>query len=155
MSKPENPALFRLVIHGDGLIDHGTTMSLRDLFAAFALAGEMAYRGPDSATLEIDTVARKAYQLADAMLAEREEEEFAAEAQDQTEEVVVDEPEWQDDEERLAAQGHCKDLAFRLKGMLREMPYGLAKDAFGVAQELYDALPGGSDEVYHLESVGR
>lgn len=67
MSKPDNPALFALEIK-NGCVSHSTTISLRDLFAAFALAGQLA---------EGDTVdpAKWAYRYADQMLAEREKTE--------------------------------------------------------------------------------
>ena len=46
-------------------------MTLRDYFAAKALATVPAYSGEDVATWESSDFARHAYQIADAMLAER------------------------------------------------------------------------------------
>ena len=64
MSKPKNPDLF------DGGIDGACTdVTLRDLFAAFALAGLL---GRDEKYLDTLACSRAAYAAADYMLAERE-----------------------------------------------------------------------------------
>lgn len=71
MSKPENPELLHTEFYGDGHEAYWCTVTLRDLFAAAAAAGEMAYSGAEASTLETSTVARKAYEIADAMLEAR------------------------------------------------------------------------------------
>ena len=70
MSKPENPRLFDLTDLGvrDGYIAIGTNMTLRDLFAAFALAGLLS---DHTMRAEPKDFAEWAYVDADAMLAER------------------------------------------------------------------------------------
>ena len=79
MSGPENPLLFdrRLLISKNGEIQPiavQSQVSLRDLFAAFALAGMVMRRcrpdAGDSYPYSYD--AQDAYEAADAMLAERE-----------------------------------------------------------------------------------
>ena len=68
MSTPSNPQLFPWMKDGD------TPVTLRDLFAAFALAGlyasEAVEGGPDYSW---ESVAKNAYGTADAMLKRREE----------------------------------------------------------------------------------
>ena len=68
MTKPKNPPLFDIMETQD--IVYATSITLRDLFAAFALAGI------DTEALDPDKpqghTARIAYAVADAMLAERE-----------------------------------------------------------------------------------
>lgn len=78
MSKPENPPLFWLEFQRQSLDEppsyHPVTdIGLRDLFAAAALAGMNACStiAPDFIENE-EEVAGRCYEMADAMLAERE-----------------------------------------------------------------------------------
>ena len=65
-------------------------------------------------------------------------------------ETKVDEPEWVDDEARLAAQAECKDMAYKLSNLLEGMRehqiLGAIKDVAALAERLYSALPDGSGE---------
>lgn len=65
MSAPENPSAFPFVIEANGLRRYASGMTLRDYFAAQALAGCMARDNGAVIT------ACALYQIADAMLAER------------------------------------------------------------------------------------
>ena len=63
--------------YGIGPVDGMAGMSLRDWFAGQALAGWLASYGPDAGHPanrpgSRETVARQAYEIADAMIAERE-----------------------------------------------------------------------------------
>ena len=71
MSEPKNPVLFN---SGSAELTDGECITLRDLFAAFALAGMLSHskQSPREATEHKDGIAQPAYQFADAMLAERE-----------------------------------------------------------------------------------
>ncbi|MBZ5588131.1 MAG: hypothetical protein LAO05_06170 [Acidobacteriia bacterium] len=66
-AKPANPPLFDTMEIQDTI--YVTSVTLRDLFAAFALAGLAAYRGNIGSWGDY---AAEAYTFADAMLAERE-----------------------------------------------------------------------------------
>lgn len=71
MSKPDGGQAFPMHERDDGLCG----MSLRDYFAAKALAGMLAaYSGPDCTFPEQHMAARRAYEYADAMLKAREAE---------------------------------------------------------------------------------
>ena len=70
MSEPKNPPLFaRVHTHGGTVQEYSTDITLRDLFAAFTLAGLNANPVID---INSETSAKIAYEDADAMLAERE-----------------------------------------------------------------------------------
>ncbi len=75
MSEPENPPLLCCeVIPDRNAVSVYTDISLRDLFAAFALAGMLAHskQDPIEAITEPIGLAAPAYRFASAMLAERE-----------------------------------------------------------------------------------
>lgn len=61
MDKPDNPPLYA------GM----TKLELRDLFAAFALAGLMAARAFAAPSGDEDGLSQASYEVADAMLKER------------------------------------------------------------------------------------
>jgi hypothetical protein len=69
MSKPENPFAFPLAVPGDCMVQPTDGMTLRDWFAGQALVGICAHQ--DSWGCTVNEIAPQAYQLADAMLAER------------------------------------------------------------------------------------
>ncbi len=69
--RPDNPKLFQWARLGD--VERGETdITLRDFFAAAALAG-LRTNDPGDTTYEVD--AQDAYRSADAMLQEREKRE--------------------------------------------------------------------------------
>ena len=82
MSKPSNPSIhpeallesyvvYDGEVPGEGLV-RGDSITLRDLFAGFALAGMIADRADG---LDVKDTAKWAYSHADAMLDEREKRE--------------------------------------------------------------------------------
>ena len=71
MSKPENPTLFDVAIpEGSRHILLNSVITLRDLFAAFALAGAVA--NPNNPDPGGASDVRRSFKTADEMLAERE-----------------------------------------------------------------------------------
>jgi len=71
VSEPENPSLFfTCKAHPEHPPTAFTDITLRDLFAAFAMGGGMA-SGRTSRGLSAQMIAEAAYQIANAMLAER------------------------------------------------------------------------------------
>ena len=72
MSKPENPPLFKSQFTvGGRLTEVETEVTLRDLFAGMVAAGELS-RGKTETRDDALKLAKGAYWLADALLAERE-----------------------------------------------------------------------------------
>lgn len=64
----ENPSAFPHGAMNDGWVMPSTGMTLRDWFAGQALVMK---RGPTGTCMTLPEVAERAYQMADAMLAER------------------------------------------------------------------------------------
>ena len=75
MSKPNNPPLFTThwCTTESGNADYSTEITLRDLFAAFALSGFLG--DTISPGVNDADIAKASYTLADAMLAERSKEQ--------------------------------------------------------------------------------
>lgn len=72
MSKPDNPPAFpHLVPHNPDFAYSATGMTLRDYFAGQAMHGLIARSGPGRLPFDED-IAKQAYRIAQAMLAERE-----------------------------------------------------------------------------------
>lgn len=72
MAKPSNPILKQT---REEHTREGCSFTLRDLFAAFCAGGLMSRESDYDALYDADETAREVGRLADAMLAEREEEQ--------------------------------------------------------------------------------
>ena len=76
MKKDGGPAFPRDSFRDEeaGLLITQNGMTLRDWFAGQALMGQIASEAPDFVDKDAEATAKRCYQIADAMLAEREKE---------------------------------------------------------------------------------